>query len=193
MGNFNLIPMKRTFIALDIPLTEETKTFLLAMKKRFNTQGMKWVDFDNLHLTLQFIGPTSPGQERQIIAILQQTVPAFSVFELSLKGLGVFSWKRAPQVVWLGFQPQSELMALQQTLQHELNQVAMKNDERIFVPHCTFLRLKSGGKQNELMQFVREHAKRSFHSLLIQSVQFYASELTPRGAVYSRICSVSLH
>jgi len=184
--------MKRTFIALDIPLTGETQTFLRAMKKRFNASGMKWVDVDNLHLTLQFVGATSSAQEQRIVEVLQQTVPSFSVFELTIKGLGVFCVKGEPRVGWFGTQPCSELMALQQMLQQKLNDVGVEGDGRIFIPHITFLRFKAGGRYKLLMEYIREHARSTFHTLFIQSVQYYASDLTAQGAAYSVIRSVPL-
>jgi len=184
--------MKRTFIALDIPLTADTRIFLEEVKKRFDNPGMKWVNFENMHLTLHFIGDTPLEQEHEIVRLLEEIIPEFSVFELSLKGLGIFPHKKNPRVGWLGVEDEPVLANLQQALNHKLPDAGVSVESRIFVPHLTFVRLKHNRKHIAFMQFVRKNAKRSFHSVLIDSVKYYASELTPTGAVYTLIRSFTL-
>lgn len=184
--------MKRTCIALDIPFTADTRMFLAEVKKRFDAPGMKWVNIDNMHLTLQFIGDTPTEQEDAIIRLLEELVPGFPVFELSLKGLGIFPHKKNPRVGWLGVEDEPVLADLQQVLSEKLPDAGVFVEPRIFVPHLTFVRLKHYRQHPAFMQFVRENAKRRFHSVFIDSVRYYASELTPKGAVYTLIRSVAL-
>lgn len=184
--------MKRTFIALDIPLSENMRNYLSEVKQRFDGPGMKWVDFENMHLTLQFIGDTTHEQEDDVVSLLSELVPQYPVFELSLQGMGIFPHKKKPRVAWLGVEDEPVLTSLQQALQDKLPVVGVAVEPRIFVPHLTFVRLKPFQKHYAFMQFVRNNAKHSFYTVLIDSVKYYASELTPKGAIYTLIRSFPL-
>ena len=48
--------MKRLFIAIPLNLNNLAKQSILEIQTQLSQNSIKWVSFDNLHLTLQFIG-----------------------------------------------------------------------------------------------------------------------------------------
>jgi len=47
--------MKRLFIAIPLNLNNLAKQSILEIQTQLSQNSIKWVTFDNLHLTLQFI------------------------------------------------------------------------------------------------------------------------------------------
>ncbi|MGB1110837.1 MAG: RNA 2',3'-cyclic phosphodiesterase [Gammaproteobacteria bacterium] len=99
-------------------------------------QGVKRHPASNLHVTLEFVGPTD-GQTQACMEAAADRVRAES-FDLSIGGSGVF--KRA-QVAWLGVvSGEGALQALQGQLIAELNECGYQPDDRPYRPHMTVAR-----------------------------------------------------
>ena len=54
---------------------------------------MKWVNPNNLHITLKFLGETSAKQVEKIKETTGDIVENFKTFQIVLKGLGYFKTK----------------------------------------------------------------------------------------------------
>ncbi len=57
---------KRTFIALKITPENELKEAIQALKTKLDTSKIKWINQEDFHLTLHFLGETSPEQIKQV-------------------------------------------------------------------------------------------------------------------------------
>ena len=64
----------RTFLA--IPLPKETKDLLSRIQEQLKTSkaDVKWVEPQNIHLTLKFLGEINEEQLNKISAIVDETV-----------------------------------------------------------------------------------------------------------------------
>ena len=60
----------RTFIAVKIEPQAELIELIEHLKKIFEKEKIKWVEENNLHLTLKFLGDTSPTQVEEVKNIL---------------------------------------------------------------------------------------------------------------------------
>jgi 2'-5' RNA ligase len=114
----------RLFVAVDLDAAARaaasSSTHVLAME--IATAGapvpVRWVQPEQLHFTLRFLGEVSEGQAESVRR-------AFSVpwktdaFSASLAGLDLFPFSGAPRVIWLGTQEGREQMS---ALKHELDQ-----------------------------------------------------------------------
>lgn len=128
--------MPRLFTALEIPRDATLSLSLL----RGGLPGARWVDVENYHLTLRFIGDVEGHVADEIASALDRVNrPAFS---LTLSGIGAFGGKK-PHSIWAGVAPSPELFALQAEIERICQRLGLPKDPRKFTPHVTLARLKN--------------------------------------------------
>jgi len=87
----------RVFIAIELPenIKEGLEKLVISLKRSIS--NVKWVEKENFHITLRFIGEVDKDKVLQIEKILDEVGSRFSPFEAELSGLGKF-----PHVLWVG-------------------------------------------------------------------------------------------
>ena len=128
--------MPRLFTALEIPRDAALSLSLL----RGGLPGARWVDLENYHLTLRFIGDVE-GHVADEIANALDRVRRPS-FPLALSGVGAFGSKK-PHSIWAGVTASPDLTALQAEIERICQRIGVAADPRKFVPHVTVARLKN--------------------------------------------------
>lgn len=128
--------MPRLFTALEIPHDAALSLSLL----RGGLPGARWIDTENYHITLRFIGDVE-GHVADEIAYALDRVERPS-FMLGLTGVGQFGGKK-PNSVWAGADPKPELIQLQAEIERICQRLRLPADPRKFVPHVTLARLKN--------------------------------------------------
>ncbi len=129
--------MPRLFTALEIPRDAALSLSLL----RGGLPGARWIDVENYHLTLRFIGDVEGHVADEIAHGLDRVRrPAF---DLTLSGVGAFGSKK-PHSIYAGVSPSAELNALQGEIDRICTRVGAPSDQRKFVPHVTLARLRNG-------------------------------------------------
>jgi 2'-5' RNA ligase len=128
--------MPRLFTALEIPRDAAMSLSLL----RGGLLGARWIDVENYHLTLRFIGDVEGHVADKIANALDRVRrPSFS---LTLSGVGAFG-SRKPHAVWAGVAPSPDLNALQAEMERICQRVGIPSDPRKFTPHVTLARLRN--------------------------------------------------
>jgi len=136
MRRFEEVAMPRLFTALEIPRDATLSLTLL----RGGLPGARWVDVENYHLTLRFIGHVEGHVADEIVSALDRVNrPAFS---LALSGIGAFGGKK-PHSIWAGVTPSPDLFALQAEIERICQRLGLPKDQRKFTPHVTLARLKN--------------------------------------------------
>jgi RNA 2',3'-cyclic 3'-phosphodiesterase len=128
--------MPRLFTALEIPRDAALSLSLL----RGGLPGARWIDVENYHLTLRFIGDVE-GHVADEIANALDRVRRPS-FPLALSGVGAFGSKK-PHSIWAGVTASPDLAALQAEIERICQRIGVAADPRKFVPHVTLARLKN--------------------------------------------------
>ncbi len=128
--------MPRLFTALEIPRNAALSLSLL----RGGLPGGRWIDVENYHITLRFIGDVDGRTADEIVARLDRIDRP--EFQLSLSGIGSFGSKK-PHSIWAGVSAEPELFALQAEMERLCQRVGLPPDPRKFVPHVTLARLKA--------------------------------------------------
>ncbi|HEY6072401.1 MAG TPA: RNA 2',3'-cyclic phosphodiesterase, partial [Anaerolineales bacterium] len=105
----------RTFIAIEFPpvLQEAIYSRTAPIREAASSDSVRWVPRPNLHLTLKFLGDTSPANIQFLNQMLEIETAKFSRFQLSIGGLGAFPGTKRPRILWVGAQIPPELKALQ--------------------------------------------------------------------------------
>src|SRR5688572_18858975 len=128
--------MPRLFTALEIPRDAALSLSLL----RGGLPGARWVDVENYHLTLRFIGDVEGHLADEIANALDRVHrPAFS---LTLAGVGAFGSKK-PHSVYAGVAASPDLLALQGEVERICQRLGLDPDPRKFTPHVTLARLRN--------------------------------------------------
>jgi 2'-5' RNA ligase len=138
--------MPRLFTALEIPRDAALSLSLL----RGGLPGARWVDVENYHLTLRFIGDVEGHVADEIANALDRVHR--SPFSLALSGVGAFGSKK-PHAIWAGVAPSPDLHALQAEIERICQRVGVPTDPRKFVPHVTLARLKNAN-DNDVARYL---------------------------------------
>ncbi len=133
--------MPRLFTALEIPRDAALSLSLL----RGGLPGARWIDVENYHLTLRFIGDVEGRVADEIAHALDRV--RRSAFSLTLSGVGAFG-SRKPHAVWAGVVPSPDLNALQAEIERICKRIGIPADPRKFMPHVTLARLRNSSPQD---------------------------------------------
>lgn len=128
--------MPRLFTALEIPHDAALSLSLL----RGGLPGARWIDVENYHLTLRFIGDVDGPLADEIANALDRVRRA--PFTLTLAGVGAFGSKK-PHSVYAGLRPSPDLTALQGEIDRICQRLGVSADQRKFTPHVTLARLRN--------------------------------------------------
>ena len=128
--------MPRLFTALEIPRNAAMSLSLL----RGGLPGARWIDVENYHMTLRFIGDVDNRTADEIVDRLDRIDRP--EFQIRLDGIGSFGSKK-PHSVWAGVTPSPEMYALQGEIERICQRIGLPPDPRKFMPHVTLARLKS--------------------------------------------------
>lgn len=174
----------RAFVAVEIP--DSVKDEIARLISHFTHKGypVRWVNRNNLHLTLVFLGENPPEFIVRAQESLARAAAATAEFEMSVKGLGVFPNERSPRVIWLGIeQGRAELTALAQRALKELVTIGFIPEKRPFSAHLTIGRVK------EQLSDARSILERPFAApaFPVSELVLLRSFLKPTGPVYERL------
>ena len=128
--------MPRLFTGLEIPAQVG---FLLSLK-RGGLPGARWIDRENYHITLRFIGDIDGRTADEVVDRIDRIDRP--EFQLSLNGVGSFGSKK-PHSIWAGVSAAPELYALQGEIERICQRIGLPPDPRKFTPHVTLARLKA--------------------------------------------------
>lgn len=128
--------MPRLFTALEIPREAALSLSLL----RGGLPGARWIDVENYHITLRFIGDVE-GHVADEVANALDRVRRTS-FSLTLSGVGAFGGKK-PHSIWAGVSASPDLHALQGEIERICQRLGLPSDPRKFMPHVTLARLRN--------------------------------------------------
>ena len=133
----------RSFIALNLPKRERQRIDRAVRPLREDALPVRWVEPDNLHVTLKFLGEVRPDRLADVEATLTRVAAATPPFALSLGGFGAFTTIRRPRVLWLGVEATPELRCLKQDLEWALTDCGFERETRAFHPHLTLGRAEA--------------------------------------------------
>ena len=179
----------RAFLALDPPEEVLGKVGRLQGRLQRMVHGdIRWVRTEAIHLTLKFFGDISENDVANITAVVERAAATETPFTLTVGGTGVFPDARRPRVLWLGMSGDvPRLLIFQQRLESELGRAGFPEEERPFRPHLTLARVKSSKGLTGLEKALEKDGGYEAGRFVASGLGLLRSELTPRGAVYSKL------
>lgn len=172
---------KRLFIGIPIPAQLQTSLYqpLVHLQQDMNN-GIRWIPKENYHITLQFIGNTSPDSIEIIIALLNEGLANTNKFHLNFTQY-VFFPHRNPYMIWAKAEERSAFDSLQKNIQLLLKMKAQVSKPAI--PHITIARFKNSKMAKKIdLPDLKEPL-----TLQVDSIVLWESVLRPAGAIYQKI------
>jgi len=181
------IHMRRTFIAIDIPVAVKLKGLLELLRVDMIEEKIRWVNPEILHITLSFLGDTSEEQVNYISEQLEKIGSGYSSMDLHFKELGVFPNLRKPRVFWVGMERNELLENLQGEIEVKLRDYGINRENRPFKPHLTIARIKRIDDIDKLKYWLQKYKGETIQKTKIGEVIYYESRLTSNGPLYNSI------
>jgi 2'-5' RNA ligase len=132
--------MPRLFTGLEVP--QEIVNELSAL--RGGLPGARWVEPENYHVTLRFIGDVDDAIAREIASVLAQVRRCR--FDICLDGLRAFGGRKPRAVVAL-VPTARPLMELQAEHERLMQRVGLEPEGRKYTPHVTLARLRDSSNR----------------------------------------------
>jgi len=144
--------------------------------------GVKLVEPENLHFTVNFMGEVNEDEVKRVIKSLDflRSEPAFKI---EISGLHHFGPSHRPRTLWLGV---NEGMNEMEGLMKAVNE-NVKAGEMNFSPHLTIARVKSSKNVNVLKDFMMSHSNVKIGEMMVKYVKLKGSELASRGPLYKDV------
>jgi len=178
--------MKRLFLAVNIPYSDSIKDVVEDWHDVLFFERVSWVNKDNIHTTLIFLGDTAAENVPVICDEMREIADDFNCFECDIKSAGMFKNSRGA-TLWLGLKNIDELTALQKRIVERLAEKGVEFDKKAFKPHLTLGRIKELRDKFLVDELIREYKKASVETIEVNEFVLMESQLKQEGPEYKEI------
>ncbi|MBW6491456.1 MAG: RNA 2',3'-cyclic phosphodiesterase [Lentimicrobium sp.] len=176
--------MKRLFAAVKIEPSEAFQDIYKNLRQILDFHIIKFVNPDNLHITLKFFGEIPVDEIPAISAALHEAKAGIQPFDISLANTGIFGSYYNPRVIWVGINSSDMLKQLSGNVVSLLEKAGYLSDRQNFVPHLTLGRIKEIKDKNHFQEVIAHFSKYTYQTQLIKGFTLYESILKKEGPEY---------
>jgi 2'-5' RNA ligase len=179
----------RVFLAVNLPqgIKQELAQILDELRHNYQNLPLKWVEPENLHLTLHFLGDQDENLLERVGRIGERIAPEFNRTGLGLGEWGAFPDLKFPRVIYISLIDSWVLKELQSRLGRELLKAGFETDARPWQAHLTVARNKDQAQCPGLdLPLLPKLAWD------MASFELMRSDLAPDGAKYTILKSFKL-
>jgi RNA 2',3'-cyclic 3'-phosphodiesterase len=133
--------MPRLFTALEIPKNVAQTLSML----RGGLPGARWIDSENYHVTLRFIGDVDDSVAHEVESMLGRV--RRQPLELRLDGITAFGSK-IPRAIVATVAPSQALMETQAEQERMMQRIGLEPEGRKYIPHVTLARLRDASNRD---------------------------------------------
>jgi 2'-5' RNA ligase len=181
------MPRTRTFIALELDKGIRDRLVALQEDLAQAAEGVKWVEPENLHVTLLFLGEVDNRETPAVCRVVAESCAALTAFPMSIETVGCFGNPRRPRTIWTGVGTGvQEVCTLHDALEPPLLDLGCyRREDRKYTPHITLGRVRTDRPLDRLAAALRENAAWKGGEQTVREVHVMGSELTSDGPVYT--------
>ena len=169
--------MYRLFVSVELP--DDVKATLARLVG--DVPGARWLEPDELHLTVRFIGEVDGVLFDDVLTALEEVQVA--PFTLALRGVGHFPPRGEPRILWAGLERSPELTALHNKVESALVRAGVEPEPRKFLPHVTLARLR-GTPVRAVGSFIALNGLYRSQPFAVHDFQLFSSNLSGKRAVH---------
>jgi 2'-5' RNA ligase len=186
----------RAFIAIELPREIKDSLVQLQDKLKSSSADVKWVEPNNIHLTLKFLGEIEDERLGRINSILENIAENKIPFHASISSIGAFPRISSPRVIWAGIdEGDKETKEIVKILEERIEKLGIPKEDRAFSSHITIGRRRSGLNIDKLSQSLKtlenDFAKRNL-GFNVTKITLFNSTLTPKGPIYEVLKEANL-
>ncbi len=170
----------RTFIAIELDKEAKDLVYRAQQKIKEKVRGIKWVEYENFHITLKFLGEVGENKLEEVKTAIEKVSAKTEKFVVTGDGLGAFPSPHRARILFFGIKEGKEhIFTLFEKLEQELAKLGFQRETRPYHPHITIGR----GKRRffDVSEFLSLEApfKQS-----VKNITLLKSTLTSEGAIY---------
>lgn len=168
--------MPRLFTAIEIPIPVADRLSFL----RGGLPGARWIDPENYHLTLRFIGDVDMHVADEVASELARV--RRGGFTLKLGEIGILGTKR-PHAIVVRAEPNPALIELQAEHERILQRIGLVPEARKYTPHVTLARLR-GASGQDIARYLSVRGGFSDQSFPVERFVLFSSRNAVGGGPY---------
>ena len=183
----------RCFIAVALP--PPVKKLLIQVQEALRRADahVKWVEEENLHLSLKFLGDLDEDAVDRLKGALSIEALQWPGLALTYQGVGTFPERGQPRVVWAGCAGDLQrLAALAGAVERCAEQVGVPRERHPFAAHLTLGRVKSDRNVKRLMSAIENQRQVPLGADQVREFVLYQSTLTDKAPVYEALATFPL-
>ncbi len=172
--------MMRAFVAIELEDKSKSAIVRASAHMRNTLSGIKWVERENLHITLKFLGDVSDKDVALLRQILDDVGKDEIPFTVSGGFLGAFPSLERARVLFFGIEDgKARILKLFDKLEQKLVKNGFSPDTKAYHPHITVGRSKKRFLDLRKYRETRVEFKERVNALIL-----FKSILTPQGPIY---------
>ena len=169
--------LPRLFTGLEVPYDVQSALSL----KRGGLSGARWIDPENYHITLRFIGDVDNRGADEVSYELERLSHG-ERFKVRLSHLGTFGGDM-PRALYAGVESNEALHRLQAAQERVLRRVGLDPEGRRFVPHVSLARLR-GTPAYEVADFIHQAGQFAPLEFTVGRFVLFSSRASVGGGPY---------
>lgn len=168
----------RAFLALafDAPMRQRIEEALGRLRREI--AGVRWLSPETIHLTLRFLGASTPEALSRLSPDVEHAARACPPCEARASGIGFFPSHGPPHVIWLGFALPPAVLELQAACEKAAVAAGFPPEGRPFRPHVTLGRWRDRVRRPAAPDL-------DLGATRLGPVVLFKSDLRPQGAVHT--------
>jgi RNA 2',3'-cyclic 3'-phosphodiesterase len=168
--------MPRLFTGLEIPSIVAESLAIM----RGGLPGARWIDRENYHITLRFIGDIDDALARDIAGLLGRVQRG--AFEICLDGLSSFGGRK-PRALVAAVKQVPQLMELQAEQERLLQRMGLEPEGRKYTPHVTLARLRDSSS-HQVAEYLAARGHYRSMSFPVSRFVLFSSRSSVGGGPY---------
>jgi 2'-5' RNA ligase len=176
---------KRLFIAIKIDNSTSLLRIFSEARTFLKHEKIRWIDPDNLHLTITFLGDTEEILTPKIISSMD-IVKSFQ-FSMELNSIGVFKNINFPKILWFGIKSNEIMSEIKSALDRQLKSIGFILEDQEFKPHLSIGRIKNITDKSNLEILLKKYDNYKIGIQTVNEIILYESILSSIGPTYKVI------
>lgn len=186
----------RLFIAVPVPDGVRSAAGDIIRSLRESGADFKWVEPENLHLTVAFLGEAAEDRVPFLKEAMAEAVRDRASFDFSFGDLGAFDSLDHPRVLWLGVAEGAKALEdLGAALGAALDRRGLlpeKDKGRTFHAHLTLGRMRGPRNLGRLRDILKAMTPQERVACRVERLVLFESRLSSRGPTYRELGAAPL-
>ncbi|MEJ6951634.1 RNA 2',3'-cyclic phosphodiesterase [Natronospora cellulosivora (SeqCode)] len=182
----------RLFIALS--LAKEEKDYIYNKINSYKdkiSEKLKWVEKENLHITLKYIGDLDKYKISELIQYIVFVSHTIEQQCFDLGSIAALPHIDYPRIVYLSVKDlNNNLSFIHQNLEEKLSGLGIKKDKKKYIPHITLARCKRKTNMKKLsleIKYLTDKINFNNNKIKLNKISLYNSILHKEGPVYEEL------